>query len=425
MATEHTEPTVQRFDNSEESIKYYFNQYFVNGTEENKNIGKKIIAAWQQQHPSEEFNKKEGYEILAKVVPYSIFCGLSPENIPEFVKGGKSYNAGPYEHERIQYDETYYSSQKYKVDFSKSGVICKEDNTAQNVIFSSDKLLNFVLSRDGELYINNAKKQKDLGPLNKGNTFSHASFLTTKDGSKQCICAGEIKINTGKIEFINNASGHFKPSTKNLCIAVKMLENFFSTNPIIGAVTSFDEFGDPIFSKYNSVQEFIETTAIPATYSKRPITIRSNDVNVSNSVNVNTSKASQSTLKTLIGNRALINGGRNSEEKNKGRPGSQALFVNTSPGPSCSSANNPPNHKPQRRTLSFDNNQSIFFLPPQQPEYIVNPPLLNPTKPSTPNTNTTLEPSSGSTNTTMSPLVLPRQQTAVTPGMNALNIAKK
>lgn len=54
--------------------------------------------------------------------------------------------------------------------------------------------------------------------------FYHSSFLSGKPG----LCFGMIKVDNGEITYIDNRSGHYKPTKKNLINAVDKLCDCFS-----------------------------------------------------------------------------------------------------------------------------------------------------------------------------------------------------
>ncbi|WP_343288738.1 hypothetical protein [Wolbachia endosymbiont of Encarsia formosa] len=51
---------------------------------------------------------------------------------------------------------------------------------------------------------------------------------STLAGGKPILCSGLMKVVNGKITYIDNNSGHYKPESANLYNAVKKLEGLFS-----------------------------------------------------------------------------------------------------------------------------------------------------------------------------------------------------
>jgi len=75
--------------------------------------------------------------------------------------------------------------------------------------FSSSGKYIYVINSKGEMFVGEPEIFK----------FHHSSF--TSGGF--VLCAGEIKVNNGTIELINNNSGHYKPTLPNLLQAMKFI----------------------------------------------------------------------------------------------------------------------------------------------------------------------------------------------------------
>ena len=54
-----------------------------------------------------------------------------------------------------------------------------------------------------------------------GGTFHHSSFLS----GKPVLCAGEIEIRNGRVRYVDNGSGHYRPTTQQLLQCLNVLEN--------------------------------------------------------------------------------------------------------------------------------------------------------------------------------------------------------
>ena len=92
----------------------------------------------------------------------------------------------------------------------------------------------FVIDKKGQFYFNKHIKSK----------FHHSSFTSGDD----VLCAGMIKIKSGKVEIVNNDSGHYKPDGIHLALAFHLLNNkgvfgdknhYASKNRFVAGVLAF------------------------------------------------------------------------------------------------------------------------------------------------------------------------------------------
>ncbi|MDR1139822.1 MAG: hypothetical protein LBJ80_04150 [Rickettsiales bacterium] len=79
----------------------------------------------------------------------------------------------------------------------------------------------YVITLDGKLVTH-----KHIN-INEGELAYRHSTLA---GGKPILCSGLMKVVDGKITYIDNNSGHYKPTSANLYKAVKKLEGLFSEN---------------------------------------------------------------------------------------------------------------------------------------------------------------------------------------------------
>ncbi|MBC7622158.1 MAG: hypothetical protein H7232_02095 [Aeromicrobium sp.] len=80
-------------------------------------------------------------------------------------------------------------------------------DTGRAVIYAMDEYGNLFIEGDN-------MKPKDMG-------FQHSSFLA----GRPVLCAGSIKIEDGRLVSIDNSSGHYRPTQKNLYQALLELSN--------------------------------------------------------------------------------------------------------------------------------------------------------------------------------------------------------
>lgn len=111
-----------------------------------------------------------------------------------------------------------------KVEITNGKCFYTENGDETKKVLSSDLIayrpvnvesgyLLYVFSKDNVLYVSNP--QHPVGP-----EFHHSSFLK----GEPIICAGTIKVNSGKILDISISSGHYLPAKKNLLLFLKYLE---------------------------------------------------------------------------------------------------------------------------------------------------------------------------------------------------------
>lgn len=60
----------------------------------------------------------------------------------------------------------------------------------------------------------------------KGGTFHHSSFLS----GKPVLCAGELEIRNGKLLYIDNGSGHYRPNTQQLLNCLDVLDRRYGVD---------------------------------------------------------------------------------------------------------------------------------------------------------------------------------------------------
>jgi hypothetical protein len=60
----------------------------------------------------------------------------------------------------------------------------------------------------------------------KAGKFHHSTFMS----GKPVLCAGEIRLTAGKITYISNESGHYRPSTHDLLACVGVLQRKYNVN---------------------------------------------------------------------------------------------------------------------------------------------------------------------------------------------------
>jgi len=126
----------------------------------------------------------------------------------------KSYE-GEEKGDVFQYRVNYLSESermKYRVYVNDKGELVDRDGK----VFGSDSLREheslYVIGTDGALYVMDSTVVGD---------FHHSSFLAGGD----VVAAGMIEIIRGKIDYIDNSSGHYMPSNRTLDRILDILES--------------------------------------------------------------------------------------------------------------------------------------------------------------------------------------------------------
>jgi len=90
-----------------------------------------------------------------------------------------------------------------------------------------------------------------------GGTFHHSSFLS----GRPVLCAGEIKLEEGVIKHIDNASGHYKPTTQHLLHCLQLLGARYRVN--LSQVSIVDHDPRNANAKWVSALDFLKTNGVP------------------------------------------------------------------------------------------------------------------------------------------------------------------
>ena len=92
---------------------------------------------------------------------------------------------------------------------------------------------------DGNIYIWGGAS---VGSIND---YNHSSFLS----GKPVLCAGMIHLQQGRIVGVNNASGHYKPTRRELAKCVQTLLQTYRQSPIaLWAYDKSNEHEEPMMA---------------------------------------------------------------------------------------------------------------------------------------------------------------------------------
>lgn len=89
----------------------------------------------------------------------------------------------------------------------------------------------------------------------QANMFNHSSFLAGKD----VICAGMLEATKGQLMFIDNSSGHYKPSREHLMNCLNVLKDTgLQMKKAKVDIWESGEGGEPVVHSYKSADALIE-----------------------------------------------------------------------------------------------------------------------------------------------------------------------
>ncbi|WP_339045905.1 hypothetical protein [Candidatus Mesenet endosymbiont of Agriotes lineatus] len=90
----------------------------------------------------------------------------------------------------------------------------------------------------------------------KGIDFGY--YHSTLLGGKPGLCFGMVEVRDGEITYIDNNSGHYKPTQENLYNAVKKLRNLFATDAIVSSYSLHTPYVNTEEIRYSKDTEKIE-----------------------------------------------------------------------------------------------------------------------------------------------------------------------
>ncbi|WCR58179.1 hypothetical protein [Wolbachia endosymbiont of Ctenocephalides felis wCfeJ] len=124
------------------------------------------------------------------------------------------------EHTKIAYKGKLYVDLMLEIEGNKlKGFKGKPYDTTGKTSKGKKDCVAYVVTLDGKLITHQHIN------VNKSEWAYRHSTLA---GGKPVLCSGLMKVKDGKITYIDNNSGHYKPTSANLYNAVKKLEGFFS-----------------------------------------------------------------------------------------------------------------------------------------------------------------------------------------------------
>ncbi|AJJ47215.1 glycogen/starch synthase [Francisella tularensis] len=105
-------------------------------------------------------------------------------------------------------------------NIDRNSIIYNTENKEIVSKIDSSGTFIWVLDINGNFYIDTGKK---------GNKLCHAFICKNKNQiPKPIVCAGDIKVENGNITYIDNRSGHYKPTLDQFILALKYLDKITS-----------------------------------------------------------------------------------------------------------------------------------------------------------------------------------------------------
>jgi len=138
-------------------------------------------------------------------------------SLAEFREIEELANKGQYD-SRVQYLK---KAQRIEyMAFPKAGLLCNAAGNPIDAYFDGiwDKTVKepwpYAMDSYGNIFVKRATT------TSKDSYFNHSSF----NAGREVISAGEVVIAKGRLELVNNNSGHYKPDRKALTLCVQMLQ---------------------------------------------------------------------------------------------------------------------------------------------------------------------------------------------------------
>jgi ankyrin repeat protein len=170
----------------------------------------------------------------------------------QYIMDGKTYNTKRMS--RVERDNVML---RYDAE---RGILLNKDGTTASTIGCTTKgqndVLAFVMDLEGNIYVDTHPGTPAEGVLN----ITHASFL----GGKPAEMAGIIGIANGKIQYIANDSGHYKPKKFNM---YRGLQKLYEKCPNIFAERSYILFEPQ--KEFSTIKNFLVDGKLLAEEEKR------------------------------------------------------------------------------------------------------------------------------------------------------------
>lgn len=212
-----------------EKFKYAAKEFGKSGTKSNHKTVPK------EQQLSIDLDNKKVFGIINKIFywiesnftyffpRYNLFpeVGVKGRKIPATNTRVKYFTPGDQiEHTQITYQGKLYTELMPEMEGNKlKGFKGKPYDTTDKISKGKKGCVAYVITLDGKLVTHEHIN------VNKSEWAYRHSTLA---GGKPILCSGLMKVVNGKITYIDNNSGHYKPESANLYNAVKKLEGLFS-----------------------------------------------------------------------------------------------------------------------------------------------------------------------------------------------------
>jgi hypothetical protein len=145
---------------------------------------------------------------------------------------------------------------KYQVVFSPQGLAYERLSAEQGKVLNQERAITtngdllstaiYVVDENGVFFTETSQHQ--------GATLNHCSYLR----GKPVMCAGQLGITNGVVGYIDNGSGHYRPTLKNLLNAIRALKD--QVSPLsFGAILVTNQAGPYRMAVYTAAK-FLNTS---------------------------------------------------------------------------------------------------------------------------------------------------------------------
>ncbi|GHM58716.1 MAG: hypothetical protein sL5_08170 [Candidatus Mesenet longicola] len=212
----------------------------------------------KEQQLSIDLGNKKSFSIIGKILNwienklkflfprYNLFTEVGTEERKVIATNTKV----KYFSQEEQFEHALYIDEENK-DLKLYSLKGKLYDTRGKISKTRKDCVAYVITLDGKLVVH---EHIDVGKS------EYAYRHSTLAGGKPVICSGLMKVIDGKIAYIDNNSGHYKPKEANLYNAIKKLEGLFSQDAKVTYLGSLELLRKqiPFICRIPHTQESVE-----------------------------------------------------------------------------------------------------------------------------------------------------------------------